>query len=394
MKKKFFVSAIYTSPPSTMGGNTKIMLEIIDNLVEFYDFTIFTTEPETFAKNLKNYKEVNVVAIRYPFPKFSFRTHLKEVSYVSKKIDDYFKDHELHKNDFFYSCSDFAPDVLPIINLKKKYKFKWISSLFLFIPNPYENLKNRYGFPFTKYVVYFLYQRYLFSQILKYADLFLITNDYDKKYFPKNFKNKIYAIYGGVNLEDIEKAKKDVDNKKMYDAVFCSRLHPQKGIEGILEVWKMVVEKNPQAKLAIIGNGEKRYEEFLKKKASDLKINNNIKWFGYVNGVEKYKIYLQSKIFLHGTIYDNNGMVAAEALCCNLPVIMYDLPQLKKVYTDGCIKVKATNKVQYAEEIIKMLKDLQYYKSIVNGEKLVKIKEIWDWGVRIKGFDNFINSYD
>jgi glycosyltransferase involved in cell wall biosynthesis len=238
-----------------------------------------------------------------------------------------------------------------------------------------------------------VYQKYIFSKILQYADLFIITNDYDRKYFPKDFTNRIFAIYGGVNGEDILSARKKWDKQKKYDAVFCSRLHPQKGIDGLLDIWGKVVEEMPQVKLAVIGNGEKVYEEYLKKKAARLGIEKNIDWLGYVNGRDKYLIYLQSRIFLHGTIYDNNGMVAAEALCTGLPVIMYDLPQLKTVYTDGCTKVPIGDQQEYANTIIKALSDNQYYVSITLKElQKVSIETSWKWGNRIKLFQKFLRN--
>lgn len=390
MKNKFYISAIYTSPPTSMGGNTKIMIEIVNNLVDKFNFVIFTTEPETFKRNLTQYSKVKIIAINYPFKKFNYFNHYSEIKYIEKIYQKYFSKNKINKDDYFFSPSDFAPDVIPIYSLRRKYKFKWLASLFLFIPNPLENLLKQYKFPFFKYIIYFVYQRYIFFKILQKADLFLITNDYDRKYFPKKFEGKIFAIYGGVNLEEIEEARKIWNHKKLYDAVFCSRLHPQKGISQLLEVWALVVKQTPKVKLAIIGNGEKAYEEYLKEKAKNLGIEKNLKWFGYVNGVEKYKLYLQSRIFLHGTIYDNNGMVAAEALCAGLPVVMYDLPQLMNIYNEGCIKVEVSNKKKYAKAILKrMSPDRKYYYDFKLQEKLLKY---WNWKNRIKIFYKFLTQ--
>ena len=135
-----------------------------------------------------------------------------------------------------------------------------------------------------------------------------------------------------------------------------------------------------------MGNGEKKFEEFLKEKVKKLGIDKNINWLGFVNGAEKYKVYLQSKIFLHGTIYDNNGMVAAEALCSGIPVIMYDLPQLRYIYKDGCIKIEIGNKNQYAQEIISKLKTSRIT-GITNRNK---IADLWNWQNRAKTFNDFL----
>lgn len=389
MKRKFYVSAIYTSPPNTMSGNTKIMIEIINNLADDFDFTIFTTEPETFNNNLTQYSRQfsEIIPIDYPFKKFNYFSHYSEIRYIQEIYEAYFKKNKINSEDYFFTPSGFAPDVLPVYSLRKKYEFKWVASFFLFIPTPLENIINNYKFPLLKYVIYYFYDRFLFGRILQKADLFLITNDYDRKHFPISLKDKIFAIYGGVNTEEIFKAKKGWSGEKLYDAVFCSRLHPQKGISQLLDVWSIVIKSLPDAKLAIIGNGEKSYERFLRNKAEKLGLEKNLKWFGYVNGIDKYKIYLQSKIFLHGTIYDNNGMVAAEALCTGLPVVMYDLPLLKGIYTDGCFKVKVGDKNSYAQAIIEILNDQLALKNLAPDLKMQKqMIEQWDWSYRVKLF--------
>lgn len=393
MKRRFIISAIYTSPPGTMGGNTKIMIEIIKNLFSEYEFVIITTEPETFKKNIPSLKKSQIITVPYKFKKFSYFSHYSEIKYIRSVFEKYLEQNPTTKNDIIYSCSDFGPDVLPLYFLKKKYTFKWIASLFLFIPTPFENIKNHYNFPLFKYIVYYIYQRFLFSKMKKRADLFLITNEYDKKFFPSYMRKKIYPIYGGVNLEEIEKTNsKDLNNKNIYDAIFCSRLHPQKGVSGLLDVWSMVCKKFPEAKLCLIGNGDENYVKFLKEKAKNLGIKKNIDWLGYVNGIDKYKLYKSSKLLVHPTVYDNNGMVAAEALCTGLPVVMYDLPQLKKIYTKGCVKVMPYDKNKYADSIISLFEQKKYNQLKPSTSDVSGIREFWSWKNRVREFNTFIHD--
>lgn len=388
----FYVSAIYISPPDSMGGNTKILLELINNLSDIYNFIIFTSEPDTFRLNVKDISKIELIDIKFNFKKMNFSTHISEILYVYRYFDNYFRDHELTGDDYFYSSSDFAPDVLPIYNLKRFYDFKWISSLYLFIPNPLENIIKRYKFPILKYVVYYIYQRFLLFLILKKFDLCIITNDIDRKYFPKKRNENILALYGGVNLEQIIEARKDINSPIIYDAVYCSRLHQQKGISQLLDIWSIVVDNMSNAKLAIIGNGDEKYELFLRNKSKKLGLEKNIDWLGYINNTDKYKIYLKSKTFLHTTIYDNNGMVAAEALCSGLPVIMYDLKGLR-VYNNGCIKVGEGDIKEYANTIIKLINDREYYrKTKIDNKDLDDLKCYWDWKNRSEIFKKFIND--
>ena len=108
MKRRFIISAIYTSPPGTMGGNTKIMIEIIKNLFSEYEFVIITTEPETFKKNIPSLKKSQIITVPYKFKKFSYFSHYSEIKYIRSVFEKYLEQNPTTKNDIIYSCSDFG----------------------------------------------------------------------------------------------------------------------------------------------------------------------------------------------------------------------------------------------------------------------------------------------
>ncbi|MFA6004871.1 MAG: glycosyltransferase [Patescibacteria group bacterium] len=392
-KVNFYVSAIYTSPDGSMGGNTKILLEIINELSDKYNFVILTTEPETFKKNIHDLTKVSIVQIPYPFTKFSFGSHIKECTYIWNFYQQYFSNNTINDRDYFYSCSDFGPDVVPVYLLKSKYKFRWIASLYLFIPNPIENIVRRYGFPPIKYLVYYLYQLVMIRLIFSRFDYCFITNDVDLKRFPIKKQKYVLPVYGGVNTELTSNTPET--QTKIYDAVFCSRLHPQKGIIKLLTIWREVLDTVPQAKLAIIGNGEKAFESSLKSRATSLGLDKHISWLGYVNGKEKFHIYGASRLFIHPTVYDNNGMVAAEALCSGLPVVMFDLPALKNVYKEGCLKIEPYNLDKFSGAVVDLLtndKRLGLLKP--QKDTVAKLKNKWAWSTRAKLVDKFLQTLD
>lgn len=393
--KTIYVSAIYVSRPGTMGGNTKILIELINNLYSKYNIVVFTAEPETFRNGINKNALYTLVSIPYKFRKYTYTQHLKEITYVYSFYRDYFKRVSFSQGAYFYSASDFAPDVVPIFLLKKSFEFNWVCSLYLFIPSPWDNIREKYKFPFVKYCVYFLYQRLLFSIMIRNMSLCLVTNDSDRSYFPPSLQRKILALYGGVNIDQVIEAQKQVGHRhKEYDAVFCGRLHPQKGICQLLDIWKQVTIAMPHAKLCVIGNGEPSFERSLKKKCLGLGLNRNVVWMGYINNIEKYTLYLKSRLFVHPTVYDNNGMVAAEALCTGLPVIMYNLPTLH-FYNIGCVKVPIGNKNEFAATVVNLLQDAALYKRTAPSKNdLTNLRYLWSWENRAKIVSDFLNAYE
>lgn len=380
------------SPLGTMGGNSKIVLEVLKNLPASVSALVVTFKPETFEAN--GAVGGNIVLAPIPKPAHDDIPHMAQTSrHTLRHTRKVFQEHGVGNNDVVYCVSDFPPDVVPGVVLKREFGYRWIPSLYLFVPSPWQNLRGRYGFPFFKYVLYYAEQRLLFAWMKRRADGFVITNDGDRSHFPKSFRDRILAIYGGVNTEQIEAAFSGQLPETKYDAVFCSRLHPQKGVDGLLDIWRLVMDRIPQARLAIIGNGAHAYEASLRDKAGRLGLAGNIDWLGYVNNIEKYRLYRSSKMLLHTTVYDNNGMVAAEALCSGLPVVMYDLPLLRDLYTDGCLKVPEGDRTAFSDAIVSLLQNADRFDATrPTTAQIEALRQRWDWRKRTELFVEFVKE--
>lgn len=385
---RFWIFALGLSRPGTMGGNSKIALESARCLAdagEDVHLIVPSDKVKTVEGAIVNQSKIrlHVVAAFPGEDKFHPLSASRHFIAETRKV---FGAEAVGPSDTVWGISEFHADVVPLWVLKREFGFRWIASVFLFVPFVFENLSKGYGFPPVKYLVYWVYERLLFRLARLRAEAFVITNDTDRKFFPKAFQKNVFAFYGGVNVEQIPEGYVP----KVRDVVFCSRLHPQKGIDGFLDAWKMVIGDCPRARLTVIGNGTPEYEVYLKDKATRLGIAETIEWLGYVNNEAKFKIYSEAKVFVHPTVYDNNGMVAAEALCSGLPVVMYDLPALRDVYTTGCVKVPFGDKAQFAAEVVRLLADPSRVAPDVAQIEALRVK--WNWANRVATFRKFQNS--
>lgn len=371
-----------------MGGNTKITIEMARCLAGEIDVHVFLPEYKlpTFTANLPGASGIKFHTFT-DFPGNDKTRPFASSRWYRPFVDRLFKELSVGADDLVFSCSDFHIDVLPIAPMQKKYGFKWIPSVFLFVPFITENLAQGYRFPAFKYLIYWVYQRWLFGIMKRRAFAFVVTNKSDFAKFPKRFDGRLFAYYGGVNPEQIPDLS---GTEKEYDAIYCSRLHPQKGLDAFLDVWKLVLASKPDAKFAIIGNGEPAYEQYLKDKAVRLGINESINWLGYVNNEAKFKLYSRAKCLVHPTVFDNNGMVAAEALCTGLPVIMQDLPALRDVYTTGCTKVPFGDRNAFAGAILKVLSDPGTYAPA--GDQIKSLRAHWCWESRAAEFKEWLGT--
>lgn len=371
--------------PSQSGGDT-IFLEFIKNWQKLLDITLFGSAEtrlltDRYHLNPKKFILTDVVNQQcFPTTK---NIVFHQIKRSFKAIISVFKNRKLLKSvDYVYSVSDFYPDLLPALIVKLFHpKVIWMAGYYLIAPPPWQKTSPYYvNRQITKNIFYWFFQ--LFSRLLVnlFADIVLITSDPDKIYF---INKNIIVVQGGVDITESKKylnSKKTIPfSKRRFDAVFMGRLHPQKGVLEIVDIWHKVTRKLPDAKLAIIGDGQ--LEKELKIKIKKLNLQNHITLFGFQTGSSKYNIFKQSKIVVHPAIFDSGGMAAAEAMAWGLPGVSFDLPALKTYYPEGMIKTACFDLDAFAKNIVKLLSSPSLYQTTSRqAQKL--ITNVWDWSKR------------
>jgi len=245
--------------------------------------------------------------------------------------------------DIIYSSSDFLADSLPAFFMKmQNKKAKWVSGMHLIGKNA------------THYA-----SQQITNQLLKKADLVMVSNELDKQSIvKKGFKQgKILVTYGAV-----DKPEKIRKSRQEFDACFIGRLHPQKGLQDLVRIWKNVCLKKPNAKLALIG--EKVMLDALKQEIENSGIQKNIEFLGTLNGERKFSALKSSKVLLFPSHYESFGIVALEAMSVATPVIAYDLEIFEKIYPKGMVKAKRWNEKEFANQALKLIENKSLRKKI------------------------------
>jgi glycosyltransferase involved in cell wall biosynthesis len=285
----------------------------------------------------------------------------------------------LTKSDIIYSSSDFLPDSIPGLIIKMRNKnAKWVASFYLFAPSPFSKQSPYRGLQKMRGLFFYLSQIPIYWAIRKHANMVWVTSEPDRQRFvdaglsPEN----VITVRGGVDTKT--PASMPEPEEKKFDAVFIGRLHPQKGVLELIDIWKYVIQEKEEAKLAIIGVGNLEAE--LKQKIKKCGLEDEISLFGFKDGIDKLRIFKDSKIVVHPAIYDSGGMAACEAMACGLPGVSFDLPALKSYYPKGMLKTPCFDLKAFAENILKLLNDKALYEKTAK-EALEWAKE-WDWDER------------
>jgi len=102
--------------------------------------------------------------------------------------------------------------------------------------------------------------------------------------------------------------------------LFLSRIHPKKGIAFLLKSWAALEERHPDWDLVIAGIDENGHLAQMETLAAKLGVSR-VSFPGALHGPEKDALYRQSDVFVLPTHAENFGLVVAEALAQEVPVI-------------------------------------------------------------------------
>lgn len=375
-KLSFHIIANAALGPGLSGGD-RIFIELARRWAREYKVTVYVWEEGYDMCKRNGLEGVDyVIWSASKYKKLGFPIH-----YIIRTLKGWREARKVKEAisnmNIVYSASDFWPDALPALVMKKRLKnSKLIGGFYLFAPNPFKSESPYKGIlSRVKGLFYFLMQWPIYRTFRRGADMIFVTSEPDRALFYSDRlpPEKVLAVRGGVDTKLPESVPESIE--KQYDAVFVGRFHPQKGLSELVDVWGYVVQKKPDARLAIIGIGP--VENELREKIQQKGLDRNVELLGFKDGLEKIRIFKSSRIVVHPAIYDSGGMAACEAMAAGLPGVSFDLEALRTYYPKGMIKTPCFDLKAFAENILELLEDHELYEK-TRAEALEWAKE-WDW---------------
>jgi glycosyltransferase involved in cell wall biosynthesis len=385
MRKRFFLVSLSYIGEGALSGGDRISTEILRYWQN--EFDMYVVSSDDYLSVLKNTQVKAPHTLTLPSNIKRHDTLWHHAGYLLERtwkgIKWAIKNYSYETGDIVYSSSDFWPDSFPAFFMKIRYpELRWVAGFYLFAPPPWKKNSPYKGKNFLRGLFYYLSQLPSYWLIKKFADIVFVTSEPDKKRFitKKRPQEKVIVIQGFVCMHEIAPLKEKFQNlPKIYDGCFMARLHYQKGCLELIEIWKQVVEKKNDAKLAIIGDGPLKEE--MKQKVREYGLVNHVDFLGTLLGEEKYRVFAQSRVMLHPATYDSGGMAMAEGMAFGLPGVSFDLEALKTYYPMGVLKTPCFDTTQFAENIYALLTDPALYHQL-SQQAVQLIQTVWDNRIR------------
>ncbi len=171
------------------------------------------------------------------------------------------------------------------------------------------------------------------------AKKILISLDYILDILDKRYHSKTIQIFNtGIDCSAWMPNRVAEQNTGTIEVLYVGTLTRYKGCELVIRAFADETVKKDNLKLHILGRGEE--EEYLKKLAKELNMQDKIMFHGFLPKEQIKGFYDKSHIFCFPTLKEAAGNVLLEAMSCGLPIITVDTGGPKYMCPqDGCFKL-------------------------------------------------------
>jgi glycosyltransferase involved in cell wall biosynthesis len=133
------------------------------------------------------------------------------------------------------------------------------------------------------------------------------------------YQNLIALVPNGVEFPRKPLPRSPRVNGQPRRALFLSRIHPKKGLLNLVKAWHAIQPAGWE--LLIVGPDEGGHLAEVQASVREHGLENRVLFPGEAWGEEKTRLYCDTDLFVLPSFSENFGLVIAEALSCEVPVI-------------------------------------------------------------------------
>lgn len=146
-----------------------------------------------------------------------------------------------------------------------------------------------------------------------------------------------FIVHNGISTEEFKIAEFHNPLKNSLEGSFLiaivGTLSVRKAQDDAIRAINLVKDVIPAIELHIIGQGDKKYETYLKRLVNDLGLNDNVVFEGQQNDIRT--TLSKFNVLLITSIHEPFGRVAIEGMAAGLPIIASNTGGLNEIISDG-----------------------------------------------------------
>lgn len=346
--------AIITPTIYAIGGESRVVTVVANELSKKYDVTIYTCEKEN-KKSIYNLSDQIKVVHYYPYSKLPLASIFR---FVYRKTKLSFMEEHIKILDYAYYSKAAVKKMEKSLSGKADVIIGVSGNLSILLGK--SNLHNKaitIGWEHNSYEAYFnTPHKYMWKKntifknaVLRLDHCVVLNEDIAKKY-KENLGISCKVIYNPRSFVSCEKS--NLINKQF---IACGNFVEAKGFDLLIESFNKFAQVNTEWNLVIIGDGEQ------KNKIEDLVfkygLSDKVSLTGYIKDIRPQ--LLESSVYLLSSRWEGFPMCVTEAYEVGLPMICYDIPAvLPLTQNSEGIVVEAYNVKKFADAMLFLAEDI------------------------------------
>jgi glycosyltransferase involved in cell wall biosynthesis len=216
---------------------------------------------------------------------------------------------------------------------------------------------------------------FIYRKIYQTADFIQVITNFLKKTIVNLGvdEKKIEVIPNGINLSHFKSEQQEKNR------IICiARLEKYKGVRYLLEALPKIIEKFPDSRLVLIGDGSEK--EILKSKARALNLENLVEFKGDILHERVAEELSRSHVFVLPSLEEGQGLVVLEAQAAQIPVVATNIggiPDFIENEKSGFL-IEPKNSKAISDSIIRIFSDHKLSQKIIEAAKVNLEKYDWD----------------
>ena len=140
--------------------------------------------------------------------------------------------------------------------------------------------------------------------------------------------------------------------------LFLGRINFVKGLDLVVPGFAYVIEKFPDARLAIVGPDNEGYGSKVRQWCHDYGVMEKVYFVDHLGPEEVKQAYVDADVFVLSSYTENFGMTVAETMACGCPVVISDQVNIwREVQEEGAGLVVGLDPPKIANTICRVLSD-------------------------------------
>jgi glycosyltransferase involved in cell wall biosynthesis len=260
------------------------------------------------------------------------------------------------------------------------------------------------------------FDRGLIDSRLKKVDAIVGCSEYISQGIRRRFPHhaqQCVTVFNGVDTDSFMPFDSHDGEFVPGRIIFIGRISPEKGLHVLLDAFKLVAARRPQASLQIVGAPHVAPSDFVGGVGGDPAVKNLARFYvgpGYIEQLRKQisgpledRVVFSSEVphdrvksVLHSaamlvqpSLVETFGMPVAEAMACGLPVVASRIGGLPEIVVNGQtgLLVQPDNTLQLAEAILQLIEDSELSRTMGKAGR-IRAEQLFSWSRVAASFDS------